>query len=270
MNIQAVSLRTGVPAATLRKWEQRYGVLKPERTTGKHRRYSERDVLRVEWLKARVDEGFRIGEAAGLLGGEQQVTAASRSADLVEELVAAAVAPDPGRITRALDVAFALKAPAQAIDEIVSPALERIGALWRQGNLDVAEEHQITSQIVGKLRGLLNGTLAGPRGTAVLCCVPGERHEVGLLSLAVLLAADGWRTVYLGQDTPLESAAELADALQASVLCVAATMEDVAAAAEPALAELAAARPQLEIVRGGAGFGGPPATEAVELLRGGS
>ena len=68
MNIQAVAQKTGIPAATLRKWEQRYGVLNPERTAGAHRRYSERDVLRVEWLKARLAEGYRIGEAARLLG----------------------------------------------------------------------------------------------------------------------------------------------------------------------------------------------------------
>jgi DNA-binding transcriptional MerR regulator len=41
----------------LRKWEQRYGVLRPERTTGHHRRYSERDLLRVMWLKDRLSEG---------------------------------------------------------------------------------------------------------------------------------------------------------------------------------------------------------------------
>ena len=52
LNIQAIARRTGVPAATLRKWEQRYGVLRPERTAGSHRRYSERDVLRAEWVEA--------------------------------------------------------------------------------------------------------------------------------------------------------------------------------------------------------------------------
>ena len=44
------------------------------------------------------------------------------------------------------------------------------------------------------------------RGTAVLACAPGERHELGLLALAVLLQADGWLAVYLGADTPLEAA----------------------------------------------------------------
>jgi DNA-binding transcriptional MerR regulator len=267
MNIQAVSRRTGVPAATLRKWEQRYGVLKPERTAGQHRRYSERDILRVEWLKARLGEGYRIGEAANLLGGNQELTAAADPAGLVAELVAAAVHPDPVRIDRTLDVAFGVLGAEAAIDRVVTPALERVGELWRAGELDVAEEHNLTAQVMGKLRALLHGVPFGPRGTAVLCCVPGERHEIGLFALAVLLAADGWRIVYLGPDTPLESAAELAEAVDATTLCVAATMPGTAAAAEAELDAIEQRLPDLTVLRGGAGFRGPTAVEAVESLR---
>src|ERR671927_250170 len=68
LNIAALSRRTGVAPDTLRKWEQRYQILRPTRTAGGQRRYSERDVARVEWLCARLAEGYRIGEAAQLLG----------------------------------------------------------------------------------------------------------------------------------------------------------------------------------------------------------
>src|SRR4030088_3273169 len=68
LNIAALAQRTGVPPDTLRKWEQRYQILQPDRTAGGQRRYSERDVARVEWLRERLDEGYRIGEAATLLG----------------------------------------------------------------------------------------------------------------------------------------------------------------------------------------------------------
>jgi DNA-binding transcriptional MerR regulator len=267
VNIQAVSRRTGVPAATLRKWEQRYGALRPERTAGHHRRYSERDVLRVEWLKARLADGFRIGEAAQLLGGEQELTPASTTADLVQELIAAAVVPDPTRISRTLDVAFALHGPTKVVDEVVAPTFQRVGELWSAGELRVAEEHNLTAQVMGKLHALLDGTAAGPRGTAVLCCVPGERHEVGLSALAVLLAADGWRIVYLGPDTPLESAVDLAAGVAADVLCVAATLGENAEAAREALLEIERTHPELTLLRGGSGFHGPSATAAVAQLR---
>ena len=45
-------------ADTLRKWEQRYGVLRPTRTAGGQRRYAEDDVARVEWLAAPARRGL--------------------------------------------------------------------------------------------------------------------------------------------------------------------------------------------------------------------
>ena len=67
LNIAALSRRTGVAPDTLRKWEQRYGVLRPVRTAGGQRRYSEMDVQRVEWLRDRIRDGWRIGEAARVI-----------------------------------------------------------------------------------------------------------------------------------------------------------------------------------------------------------
>ena len=263
MNIQAVAQRTGVPAATLRKWEQRYGVLKPARTAGLHRRYSDRDILRVEWLKARLAEGYRIGEAARLLGtvGGQ----APRSpTELVAELVEGARAADASRIERVLDQAFALADVSQAISEVIEPALREAGECWAAGTLSVAEEHQLSELVRARLRGLVDGWRPGTRGSAVLCCVPRERHEIGLLALAVLLQADGWGTVYLGADTPLADAAALAGELGATVVCVSATIAGHAEAAEPELDELES---DLAVVRGGQAFGGKPAVAAVAELR---
>jgi DNA-binding transcriptional MerR regulator len=79
LNMAALTRRTGVPPDTIRKWEQRYGVLRPARTPGGQRRYTEIDVARVEWLKARIGEGFRIGEAAALLGPGGLASAGPRS-----------------------------------------------------------------------------------------------------------------------------------------------------------------------------------------------
>ena len=266
MNIQAVARRTGIPSATLRKWEQRYGVLKPERTAGLHRRYSERDVVRVEWLKARLAEGFRIGEAARLLAGEP-VDVPTDAAGLVDELVAAAVASDAARVTHALEQCFSLHPPARAIVDVVKPALERLGDLWQAGEATVAQEHHLSELVRARLRGLLDGAVSGPRGRAVLCCVPGERHEIGLLALGVLLHADGWQVVYLGADTPLEDAAAVARAVGGRVLAVSATMPEHAEAARTQLDELAERNPDLAILTGGAAYGDDSALAAVDAMR---
>ena len=43
-NLKAVSVETGLSPATLRAWERRYGLVKPERSLGGHRLYSEHDI----------------------------------------------------------------------------------------------------------------------------------------------------------------------------------------------------------------------------------
>jgi MerR family transcriptional regulator, light-induced transcriptional regulator len=221
LNIAALSRRTGVAADTLRKWEQRYGVLQPARTAGGQRRYSDLDVARVEWLRARLTEGYRIGEAAALLG-----TGAWRAArtpgELVEELASAVAAGDAAALEQLLDQAFALE-PAEAFAEVLEPLFARIGDAWEKGLLSVAHEHLATQAIRVRLGRRLSEARGGVRGTAVLACLPGERHDVGLLMLAVLLQADGWSVAYLGADTPVDAALSLARTLGASLLCYSTT-----------------------------------------------
>lgn len=48
LTISELAERTGVPQATLRSWESRYGFPRPVRLPRGHRRYAERDVVAVE------------------------------------------------------------------------------------------------------------------------------------------------------------------------------------------------------------------------------
>ena len=54
---------TGIAADTLRAWERRYGLPKPERTSGGHRLYSQYDIQTIKWLMARQAEGLSISRA---------------------------------------------------------------------------------------------------------------------------------------------------------------------------------------------------------------
>ena len=52
LSIGELARRTGVPAATLRSWEDRYDFPRPERMAGGHRRYAESDSGRIEEIRA--------------------------------------------------------------------------------------------------------------------------------------------------------------------------------------------------------------------------
>lgn len=228
LNIAAISRRTGVAPDTLRKWESRYGVLRPERTAGGQRRYSEQDVARVEWLRDRLAEGWRIGEAARLL--EEHGAPPLAEPESLRAALEAASVDDPRQIGALLDQAFAVLPLPVALQDVLAPTLRWVGDEWHAGRLSIASEHAVTSQMRARLEQLMADVRGSVRGTAVLACAPGELHDLGLLMLAVLLRADGWRVEYLGANTPVEQALAFARSVDASLVCLSASREDTAAA----------------------------------------
>jgi methanogenic corrinoid protein MtbC1 len=264
LNIAALTQRTGVPSDTIRKWEQRYGVLHPERTAGGQRRYSELDVARVEWLKERIHEGYRIGEAAALLGDGDQV---ARTVDeLRTAIVTATIASDVDALGHLVDQALTLPTLDESFAQVLTPALIDVGERWAAGTVSVAQEHLASSAVRAALQKLLSDQRADVRGTAVLACAPGERHEIGLLMLAVLLRSDGWQVAYLGADTPFADSVALADRLDATALCFSAASKQSAGALERELAS-APPRESLTVIVGGRGTKTTDVRDAVAQLR---
>jgi methanogenic corrinoid protein MtbC1/transposase-like protein len=251
LNIAAVARRTEVSEHTLRKWEQRYGVLRPTRTDGGQRRYSEGDVSRVEWLAARLRDGYRIGEAAAMLtatGGE-----APRSPEeLRDALLAAAARPGPEGLEPLLDHAFALYPLDRALREVIAPWLVLVGERWARGELSVGQEHVATAAVRSRLERTLAEPRGAVRGLAVLACAPGEQHELGLLMLACVLRADGWEIVYLGQATPVVDAVAITREQNASMLALSVTMAENVEPLERGFGELGRVTRTRSVVIGGA------------------
>ena len=250
LNIAALARRTGVAPDTLRKWEQRYGVLRPVRTEGGQRRYSETDVQRVEWLRDRIRDGWRIGEAARVLD-EASAAALDDPTELRDALVESVAANDLRGVSATLDQTFAVLPLGQALTDVVTPALRWTGEAWHQGELSVAQEHAITAKVRSHLGRLLSDGRGGVHGVAVLACAPDERHDVGLLMLAVMLRSDGWRVEFLGADTPADAAIAFATENSATMLCLSTSRHESVDTLRTALA--AATPPDgLTLVLGGA------------------
>ena len=234
----------------MRKWEQRYGILRPERTAGGQRRYSERDVARVEWLRARLAEGYRIGEAALLLGSST-APAAATPGEHVEMVLAAVDRGDVSEVALRLDQAFALHRVETVLVEMIEPLLHAVGERWAAGKVTVAQEHLVSEAVRARLAHLVGDAASGGRGPALLVCAPGERHELGLMTLAVALRNDGWQVVYVGADTPLADAIDLARRVSAAFVGVSIALPDRVGALADAVR--AAPLPEgTELVVGGA------------------
>ena len=64
LRIGELSRRLGVSDHVLRAWERRYGVLRPVRSAGGFRLYSEADLDRVRRMQAHLAQGLSAAEAA--------------------------------------------------------------------------------------------------------------------------------------------------------------------------------------------------------------
>jgi DNA-binding transcriptional MerR regulator len=80
-SIGAVARVLGIPVTTLRTWEDRYGVVVPERSAGGHRLYSRQQLERLRFLRDRMSTGLSAADAHRLLRDRLQVGVALNPAD---------------------------------------------------------------------------------------------------------------------------------------------------------------------------------------------
>ena len=231
----------GVPEATLRAWERRYGLLDPERSSGGFRLYSRADERRIRSMQAHMARGLAAAQAAALAIAESRVEVVppGQPGALIEALIEATEAYDATRFDTLLDAAFE-HGQLTTIRDVVLPALVEIGVRWERSQLTVGQEHFASHLIERRLLALAKGWEAGRGPLALLACPSGERHTLGLVCFGLVLADRGWRIAYLGADTPVDQILDMSASLApaAVVICALDAVHLTSSAAE--LAELAA------------------------------
>jgi MerR family transcriptional regulator, light-induced transcriptional regulator len=258
LRIGELSKRTGVSPELLRAWERRYGLVRPTRSAGGLRLYSPVDLERVRLMRQHLAEGLAAAEAAalavGAVVGEDAAPADLPPADLGDDLADALDRFDEPRAQAILDRLLAVATVDALLGEVVLPYLRELGERWQRGDASVAQEHFASSVLRGRLLGLARGWGLGIGPVAVLACLPGEQHDLGLIAFGLALRERGWRIVYLGTDAPIETVEEVSRRLEPSLVVLVAISDD---RVEPVLAQLRAlAATHRVALAGGAAAGG--------------
>jgi MerR HTH family regulatory protein len=63
LTLQAVSWRTGIPAATLQTWERSYGFVRPPRSASGYRLYGQEELRAILHVKRRGQQGVGTSQA---------------------------------------------------------------------------------------------------------------------------------------------------------------------------------------------------------------
>jgi DNA-binding transcriptional MerR regulator len=281
-NIGAVARMTAIPEATLRVWERRYHFPQSARTSGGHRLYSQQDVFRLQWVKARIDEGMQVSQAVRALqraeqgGGiasapsatparSHQVQAGASLSAFHQRLLAALLSHNIEAANLVLGEALVLYPMEQIILDVIGPTLREIGESWAAERTTVATEHLATNYL---RHHLLLWMRIGPPTYAVapvvLACAPGELHEGSLLMLGVLLSRLRWPVLYLGQTMPLADLPSFIVDVEPAIVVFVAMSEEAALA----LADWPRWLPEVaEKQRPMIGFGGRAFVEHPELTQ---
>ena len=231
LRIGELSYRVGISADVLRAWEKRYGLLKPSRTEGGYRLYSEHDEWRVRLMQEKLWSGLSAAEAAREVARMEEDSELPDGSietpfELAQRLGKALESFDEETAHELVDRLLGLHGLDRAIRDALLPYLRDLGARWARREVSVGQEHFASRLIEARLLALARGWNRGPGRRAVLACPSGEQHTLPLLCFGLILRNRGWRNVYLGADTPPSTVHMAADTVEADVVVLAAVSPD--------------------------------------------
>lgn len=238
--IKVVSQMTGLSVHVIRAWEKRYNVVEPDRTDTNRRLYSEEDIEKLRLLNDASHLGHNIGSLAALTLSELKNLLAKEKSNLSETKVGLNSSSSVNRVEEILTEcietvkdydakkleSILLNASAKLtqpvlIEEVVIPLVYKIGDMWHEGEIRVANEHLASSVIRSFLFNLLESYPSNNSAPVLISATPrGQEHELGALIAGVVAAASGWKVVYLGTNLPAEEVGAVVSYLNAKVVAI--------------------------------------------------
>ena len=226
-SIKDLELMSGIKAHTLRIWEQRYKVLKPERTDTNIRYYSSADLRRILNISILNKNGHKISTIAELNDQELLVEVEGylndylKESNQIESLYIALLDLNEERFESILNNAIINLGVENTFEKIVFPFLKHLGNMWQVGAISPAQEHFISNLIRQKIISNIDKTApdkARSPKTYLFFLPNNELHEMGLLYLHYLTKTRGHTCVYLGQSVPFEDLVSISLSLKPDYL----------------------------------------------------
>ncbi len=239
LQIKQVASATGLSEQIIRKWEQRYGAVKPERLENGYRVYSQLDVQRLLQIKSLVDQGYPVSQAVKFVDAqseERQIHWSAKESPFppnqtfnssvftprqdapvrrnayehwIANLLEAGEKEQVHTLDSLLHRAFLRHGLETLIQQIVLPFLRLVGDKWEAGEWSEDQEHLSSLTVWDFLIRRMVDMPIVPEDSPLLLtsCVPGERHDIMLHVASLEARRLGWNTRFLGY-SPAPSAIE--------------------------------------------------------------
>ncbi|MDX9697854.1 MAG: MerR family transcriptional regulator, partial [Bacteroidales bacterium] len=226
-SIKELENLSGIKAHTIRIWEKRYNLIKPDRTDTNIRYYCDTELKRLLNIAILNRHGIKISNIAHLTDAELTEKVVSVSSDPsnaetnIENMVLAMVDMHEARFEKILSRYIMNEGFENAVVKIIFPFFEKIGLLWQTGSINPAHEHFVSNLFRQKLMVAIDNLPVTDNQTAkrfVLFLPEGEYHELGLLFYYYLVKKSGKLIYYLGSSVPYTDVVETAKMVKADYL----------------------------------------------------
>lgn len=233
-SIKDLEKLSGIKAHTLRIWEKRFGILKPERTATNIRYYSNDNLRHILNVGVLNKSGIKISHIARM--EEPEIAEKVNSInlvktddnDLIENLLLAMIDMNEAAFQKIFSAAILRLGFENTIQQVIFPFFKRIGIMWQTGAVNPAQEHFVSNIIKQKMYVAIDSAGIHERTdmpVALLFLPENELHELSLLFYNYALKSRGIKTVYLGQSVPNESLLRIFSIVNPDYLVTVATNE---------------------------------------------
>jgi methanogenic corrinoid protein MtbC1 len=204
-----------VSEATVKRWADD-GLLLPKKTVGGHRRFSIQSIARL-----RREQGIApAAQSPTKRARKKMVPGRLPSAESFSELL---LSDNEAEATAQLiDAYLQNHALATLFDVTITNAMHRVGDLWFNGTITIADEHLATRVMLSalqKLRGIVvPGQETGLK--AVSCGIEGDLHELPIHLAEIIFESEGWDISNLGPNTPLFTLRDMVARKKPDLVCI--------------------------------------------------
>ncbi|MCS2610288.1 MerR family transcriptional regulator [Halomonas dongshanensis] len=220
--IREVSRLTGVNSVTLRAWERRYGLIRPQRTPKGHRLYAQDDISRIERILQWLNRGVPVSQVVDLLDQPETIEAPMPDAgdweSQVNQLQGVIEALDMPRLEALYHQSLALYPMSVMVNELWHPVIKRLEAKWVDEPDELVRrtlETFLRSQVGIRLH-YANQATRGP--LILLNTMPDDPGPMWMLLIALMASEQGYRIQILDHTLALEALPQAVSRLHCSMV----------------------------------------------------
>ncbi len=216
-SIKEIEKLSGVKAHTLRIWEKRYGIIKPERTDTNIRFYTDHQLKKILNISFLNRKDIKISKIAQLTEDELKRKVSELSdvdvafEDQLDALVLSLLELDSYNFNKILDQHIEQIGFEQTMDEFIYPLMDKLSIMWMAGSIKSVHESFVTAIVRAKIIAAidkLEGIKQDGKSKIIIYLPENEDHELSLLFLEYLLKKYHYEVINLGVNNTIHDIRE--------------------------------------------------------------